>query len=175
MFLPVYRIKIHQIALSQSAYAQRVLFVFQCFMFDAEHNAWLRYANGYAGYWKRSCFWLWLRKLLHGPRVEDLSWHIPNHNFGSITCSLIHDVRLCMCLHMCVWHTLHMYVFQAVRCTHCHLGSRGPLNQQSGFRNRRHKTARDSIRVVDTGTGACGRSAAASPNPLGYSSHVLRP
>ena len=31
------------------------------------------------------CFWLRLRKLLHGPRVEDLSWHIPNHNFGSVT------------------------------------------------------------------------------------------
>ena len=136
-------------------------------MFDVERNAWLRYANGYAEYWGRRFFLLWLRKLLHGPRVEDLSWHIPNHNFGSVTCSLIHGVRLCMCLHMCVWHTLHMYVFQAVRCTLCHLGSRGPLNQQSGFRNRRIKTARDSIHVVDTGTGACGPSADREPKSTG--------
>ena len=124
-----------------------------CSMSNAMHGYGTQMATPSTG--SDICFWLRLRKLLHGPRVEDLSWHIPNHNFGSVTCSLIHGVRLCMCLHMCVWHTLHMYVFQAVRCTLCHLGSRGPLNQQSGFRNATSKTARDSIHVVDINLNAC--------------------
>ena len=147
VFASLPNLKIHQIALSQlrsaSVVCLSVLHVRCRTQCTATVRKWLRRVL------EATFFLLRLRKLLHGPRVEDLSWHIPNHNFGSVTCSLIHGVRLCMCLHMCVWHTLHMYVFQAVRCTLCHLGSRGPLNQQSGSRNRRIKTARDSIHAVD--------------------------